>query len=101
MNPDGSAPERGPQPFLRLIKAAMRQRLASRLRRPDSAARARRRESQLPQRNGAVASAVLVHLAWTGPLRLALAGATRSGTAGVGYPLAISRRSYAASTETL
>ncbi len=40
-------------------------------------------------RNGAVASAVLVHLAWTGPLRLALAGATRTGTAGVGYLLAI------------
>jgi hypothetical protein len=31
----------------------------------------------------------LVHLAWTGPLRLALAGATRSGTAGVGHLLAI------------
>src|ERR1700758_3071157 len=36
-------------------------------------------------RNGAVASAVLVHLTrGSGPLRLALAGATRSGTAGVG-----------------
>jgi hypothetical protein len=43
-----------------------------------------------PTRNGAVASAVsLVHLAWTGPFRLALAGATRSGTAGVGQLLAI------------
>ena len=40
-------------------------------------------------RSGAVASAVLVHYAWTGPLRLALAGATRSGTAGVGCLLAI------------
>src|ERR1700746_2841332 len=36
-------------------------------------------------RNGAVASAVLVHLTrGSSPLRLALAGATRSGTAGVG-----------------
>jgi len=43
-------------------------------------------------RSGAVASAVLVHYAWTGPLRLALAGATRSGTAGVGNPLTIRRK---------
>jgi len=42
-----------------------------------------------------------VHLAWTGPLRLALAGATRSGTPGVGHLLAIRARSYAASTEAL
>jgi hypothetical protein len=36
-------------------------------------------------RNGAVASAVLVHhTRGIGPLRLALAGATRSGSAGVG-----------------
>ena len=36
-------------------------------------------------KNGAVASAVLVHQTrGSGPLRLALAGATRSGTAGVG-----------------
>jgi hypothetical protein len=36
-------------------------------------------------KNGAVASAVLVHLTrGSGPLRLALAGATRSGSAGVG-----------------
>jgi hypothetical protein len=31
----------------------------------------------------------LVHLAWTGPLRLALAGAIRSSTAGVGHLIAI------------
>jgi hypothetical protein len=37
-------------------------------------------------RSGAVTSAVLVHYAWTGPLWLALAGATRSGTADVGSP---------------
>ena len=33
----------------------------------------------------------LVHLAWIGPLRLALAGATRSGTPGVGDLLAIQK----------
>ena len=38
----------------------------------------------------------LVHLAWTGPLRLALPGATRSGTAGVGDLLAIRWSAYAA-----
>ena len=62
------------------------------LRRPFESARI------APIRNGAVASAALVQpraLAsafWcigTGPLRRALAGATRSGTAGVGHLLAI------------
>jgi hypothetical protein len=38
-------------------------------------------------RSGAVTSAVLVHLrVEIGPLRLALAGATRSGSAGLGSP---------------
>lgn len=41
--------------------------------------------SAFEHKNGAVASAVLVHQTrGTGPLRLALAGATRSGSAGVG-----------------
>jgi|SRR5258708_2137298 len=40
-----------------------------------------------PNRNGAVTSAVLgAPTRGTGPLRLALAGATRSGSAGVGSP---------------
>jgi hypothetical protein len=40
-------------------------------------------------KNGAVASAVLVHQTrGIGPLQLALAGATRSGSAGVGSLLA-------------
>src|SRR5437667_5579920 len=43
------------------------------------------RRSRPQYRNGAVTSAVLVHQTrGTGPLRLALAGATRSGSAGVG-----------------
>src|SRR5262249_10625130 len=43
-------------------------------------------------RNGAVTSAVLVHLTrGIGPLRLALAGAPRAGSAGVGDLLAIRR----------
>src|SRR5258705_11399398 len=50
-----------------------------------------------PIENGAVTSAVLVHPSGgTGPLRLALTGATRSGSAGVGSlardPLARLRR---------
>ncbi len=41
----------------------------------------------VPNRNGAVTSAVLgAPTRGTGPLRLALAGATRSGSAGVGSP---------------
>ena len=61
-------------------------------------------------RNGAVASAVLVQphaLAsafWcigTGPLRRALAGATRSGTAGVGHLLAIRGKRCAVSADVL
>ena len=47
-------------------------------------------------RNGAANSAVLVHQTrGIGPLRLALAGATRSGAAGVGTLLAIQRKGYA------
>jgi hypothetical protein len=42
------------------------------------------RASASPMRNGAVTSAVLMHQTrGTGPLRLALTGATRSGAAGV------------------
>jgi hypothetical protein len=40
-------------------------------------------------RNGAVTSAVLGTYAWSADFALALAGATRSGTAGVGHLLAI------------
>jgi len=48
-------------------------------------------------RNDAVASAVLVHQTpRTGPLRLALTGATRSGSAGVGNLYAIRAWGYAA-----
>ena len=60
----------------------------------------------VPNRNGAVTSAVLVHLPTrgTGPLRLALAGATRSGSAGVGSlardPLARLCRIHVESTGT-
>ena len=47
-------------------------------------------------RNGAADSAVLVHQTrGIGPLRLALAGATRSGAAGVGTLLAIQPKGYA------
>ena len=65
--------------------------------------------AQLP-RNGAVASAVLVQphalasafsCIGTGPLRRALARATRSGTAGVGHLLAIRRERYAVSADVL
>jgi hypothetical protein len=57
----------------------------------------------VPTENGAVTSAVLVHLpGGTGPLRLALTGATRSGSAGVGSlardPLARLRRVQVEST---
>jgi hypothetical protein len=46
--------------------------------------------SAAKKKNGAVTSAVLgAPNAWIGPLRLALAGATRSGTAGVASPIAI------------
>ena len=52
---------------------------------PGSTHRARARRNRRQTKNGAVASAVLVHLTrGTGPLGLALAGATRSGSAGVG-----------------